>query len=318
MKTKSIICISAALIALTGCQNKETVVQEITEQNTAQSDTSIQTEATTSLTETTPIPEEYEYTDSDKLAAKWFSDYMTDSESFTDVTDYQYYARTLGLEKNYFLSADMWEIYYNSNININREIDCKDIYLIRIDPNKLMDIYAEKRNSSVEELCKSLSVTRDQLYYNWGYNPASIDYESKHKDKKITYSEKESDIFGAFNGENRADVMSTHMLEVSFEGDVTYKSEVSDRLKIKRRDMLYAYTENEYLYSSYSEDEKAAQFSVNGIGIRAVIPLTIPNAWNEAENDPNITPMINVSPYSYGCTDNDIVDIAGYLNKEDK
>ena len=80
---------------------------------------------------------------------------------------------------------------------------------------------------------------------------------------------------------------------------------------------MYAYTDNEYLYSAYSEDEKAAQFTVNGIGIRAVIPLTIPNAWNEAENDLNITPMINVSPYSYGCTNKDIIDFAG-LNEEER
>lgn len=316
MKTKSIFCVFAALSIFTGCQNSSTDMQESSEQNTLQSETSTLTESTI-LSEADSVSEEYEYTDSDRLVAKWFSEYMSDPESFTDVTDYQYYARTLGLGKDHFLSDDMWEVFYNADVNINREIDCKDIYLIRLDPNKLMDIYSENRNISVDELCKSLSVTHDQLYYNWGYNPASIDYESKHKDNKITYSNKEIDIFGAFNGENRADVMKTHMLEVSFDGDVTYKSDVSDRLKIKRRDALYAYTDNEYLYSAYSEDEKAAQFTVNGIGIRAVIPLTIPNAWNEAENDLNITPMINVSPYSYGCTNKDIIDFAG-LNEEER
>ena len=82
-------------------------------------------------------------------------------------------------------------MYYNPEINLNRDIDCKDVYLIRIDPNKLMDIYSARMGMSVDELCKGLAVTKEQLYYNWGFMPSSIDYETKHNNGEVTYSEKE-------------------------------------------------------------------------------------------------------------------------------
>lgn len=50
---------------------------------------------------------------------------MNDEDEFTDTKEYQYYARTLGLEKDAFLCADMWEVFYNPYININRDIDEK-------------------------------------------------------------------------------------------------------------------------------------------------------------------------------------------------
>lgn len=56
---------------------------------------------------------------------KWFSNSMNDEDEFTDTKEYQYYARTLGLEKEAFLCADMWEVFYNPDININRDIDEK-------------------------------------------------------------------------------------------------------------------------------------------------------------------------------------------------
>lgn len=307
MKIKLVACICCAALSLTACIGSNENVSE-------QSDLSSEAIQSTLAETETPV---YEFTESDKLAAKWFSEYITDPESFADITDYQYYARTLNLEKDYFLSSDLWQVYYNPEINLNRDIDCKDVYLIRIDPNKLMDIYSARMGMSVDELCKGLAVTKEQLYYNWGFMPSSIDYETKHNNGEVTYSEKESEIFGAFNGENRVNVMKTHLLEVSYDGDISYSSNVSDRLKIKRRDMLHAYSDDNYLYSSYSDNEKSAQITVNGIGIRAVIPLTIPNAWNNAETDQAITPMINVSPYAYGCTDADIIPITDYLNMED-
>ena len=101
--------------------------------------------------------------------SEWFSDSMTDEEEFSDTKEYQYYARTLGLEKDAFLSADMWEVFYSPDININREIDEKAYYLIRLDPKKLMDIYAENNNCTANDICGKMSLTADQLYYNWGY-----------------------------------------------------------------------------------------------------------------------------------------------------
>ncbi|MCM1059381.1 MAG: hypothetical protein NC452_03710 [Eubacterium sp.] len=52
-----------------------------------------------------------------ELAAvtEWFADSMTDSEAFPDKKDYQYYARAVGLDKDAFLSADMWEIFYSDS-----------------------------------------------------------------------------------------------------------------------------------------------------------------------------------------------------------
>ena len=114
--------------------------------------------------------------------AEWFSESMTDAEDFPDIKDYRYYARAVGLDKDALLTADMWEVFYNEEININREIDGKAIYLIRLDPYKLLEIYAANNNSTVERVCESLSLTSEQLYYNWGYTAASVNYTKNHKD----------------------------------------------------------------------------------------------------------------------------------------
>lgn len=239
--------------------------------------------------------------------AKWFSDSMTDEDEFPDTKEYQYYARTLGLEKDAFLSADMWEVFYNPDININRDIDEKAYYLIRLDPKKLIEIYGANNSCTTAEICKRLSLTADQIYYNFGYTAAAADYSDNHKDGKVTYSKQESDIFGADNGEDRKIVMSTHLLTVDIAdgNSVTYNTEVKE-LKIRQRDMLRSTTKETYNYSEYTDDEKNPAFSVNGIGIRRVLPLSIPNGFTDAA-DKDITVMINQSPFSYGCTDKDKV-----------
>lgn len=316
MKNKK-ICILAAIIMLTatGCQNKSPVSEDVTsllsegEIVTAESETTVVTEP--------PAPE-VEYSDSDKMAIDWFIEDLTDSETFSDITDYRYYARTLGLEKDYFLTPEMWEVFYSEEININKDIDNKEYYLIRLNPYKLLEVYAENNNTDVDKLCDKLSVSPAQLYYNWGYNPVSVDYGSKHEKNTATYSDDEQKIFGAYNGEKRNVVMNTHLLIVdNAAGVCTYQSAVTSRLSIRRRDKLKAFTELSPLYSAYTEAEKASAFSVNGIGIRTVIPLTLPNAWSEAiETDTSVTAMINTSPYSYGCTDEDIIDIMPYINEK--
>lgn len=237
--------------------------------------------------------------------SEWFSDSMTDEEEFSDTKEYQYYARTLGLEKDAFLSADMWEVFYSPDININRDIDEKAYYLIRLDPKKLIDIYAENNSCTANDICKKMSLTADQLYYNWGYTVSAADYADNHEDNKATYSQLESDIFGQHNGENRQTVMSTHFLVVDIaDGNaVTYLSEATG-LKIRQRDFLRSTTKENYNYSAYTAEEKEPAFSVNGIGIRRVLPLSIPNAF-EGAADSDITVMVNQSPFSYGCTDAD-------------
>ena len=182
----------------------------------------------------------------------------------------------------------------------------------------ILEIYAENNNISVDELCGKLAVKKEQLYYNWGYDPASVNYMPNHKDYKVTYSPEEEAIFGAYNSEARDVVMSTHLLTVSI-GKLyaDYSSKVTDNLSIYRRDMLSAYTESGQLYSDFTEEERSPAFKLNGIGIRCVIPLALPNAYRNAEytglGDENVTAMINVSPYSYGCTDEDKIDIVGIL-----
>lgn len=240
-----------------------------------------------------------------KAVSKWFSNSMTDEEEFPDTKEYQYYARTLGLEKDAFLSADMWEVFYNPDININREIDEKAYYLIRLDPKKLLEIYAENNGCTSEEICNRLSLTSDQIYYNFGYTVSAANYTKNHEDGKAAYSQLEAEIFGADNGEDRQIVMSTHFLTVDIaDGNtVTYSTEAKE-LKIRQRDILRSTTKETYNYSAYTDDERNPAFSVNGIGIRRVLPLSIPNAFKDA-SDADITVMINQSPFSYGCTIDD-------------
>lgn len=246
-----------------------------------------------------------------QAVSEWLNNELTDKEAFTDIKDYQYYARTLGLDKDAFLSPEMWEVYYNDGININREIDNSAIYLIRLNPEKLLEIYAANNTCSIEELCDSLSVTADQLYYNWGYTMSAVNYKSMHDNKNIAYSDKEISIFGRDNGENRVTVMSTHAIKLDTANGnaITYISDMKDYNTI-RRDLMHKSTDDSktYDYTAYTEEERSALFSVNGIGIRAIIPLNIPNAKSDAA-DTDITVMVNTSPYTYGCTDDDIIDI---------
>lgn len=316
MKSKKIIILAAAImLTATGCQYKAPSSGEVTS-SISEGETVAAESETTVVTEP-PVPE-VEYSESDKMAIDWFVEDMTDNETFSDMTDYQYYARTLGLEKDYFLNPEMWEVFYSESININKDIDDKEYYLIRLNPYKLLDVYAENNNTDVEKLCDKLSVSSAQLYYNWGYNPVSVDYGSKHEKNTAAYSDDEQKIFGAYNGEKRNVVMSTHLLVVdNAEGMCTYQSAMTSSLTIRRRDMLSTFTEISPLYSAYTEAERSPAFSVNGIGIRAVIPLTLKNAWSEAiEADTGMTTMINVSPYAYGCTDKDIIDIMPYIKEK--
>ena len=317
MKNKkiSILAVAAIMLTVTGCQHKSPVSEDVT--SVLSEGEPVVSESETTVVTEPPAPE-IEYSDSDKIAIDWFIEDMTDSETFSDMTDYQYYARSLGLDKDYFLNPEMWEVFYNDEININKDIDDKEYYLIRLNPYMLLDVFAENNNTDVEKLCDKLSVSPAQLYYNWGYNPVSVDYGSKHEKNTATYSDDEQKIFGAYNGEKRNIIMSTHLLIVdNAEGMCTYQSAVTSTLVIRRRDNLQAFTEITPLYSAYSEAEKSPAFSVNGIGIRTVIPLTLSNAWSEAaEADIGITAMINTSPYAYGCTDEDIIDIMPYINEQ--
>lgn len=302
-KAPKIAILAMSLLFLSGC-SKTSDDNDVT-LGASSSETAATEE--TAAEEITPL-------DSDIQIAEWFSEDFTDSESFTDMTDYQYYARALGLDKDYFLNPEMWEVYYNDEIvNRNREIDNTDIYLIRLNPTKLLEIYAQNNDCTVEELCAEMGVNEAQLYYNWGYNPASESYFSNHKDKEVTYSAKEQEIFGIYNGESRNTVMSTHMITVDHDEDeVVYSSELSETMEVYREDNLNITTDGK-LYSEFTDEEKSPAFKLNGIGIRAVIPLSIPcaylNAAEAAMGDENVTVMINVSPFAYGCTDEDKLNL---------
>lgn len=257
-------------------------------------------------TEDVNIPQEEK---EKKAIVKWFIENMTDEKEFTDVKDYQYYARAVGLEKDGLLYPDMWEIYYNEDININREIDEKAVYLIRLNPERLLEVYAANNNSTPEKICSELSVTPEQFYYNFGYTATAVDYAKNHKNNIASYSESESGIFGADNSENRKTVFSTHILTIDTgnKNTVKYSSEIPD-LEIRQRDLLRSTTKFSCDYSSYTDGEKSPAFYVNGIGIRRVLPLSVPNGYMSAA-DTDITVMFNQSPFSYGCTDDDKISL---------
>ena len=306
IKKKCLIAL-LSLLTLTACSTETSETGSETSSQTTEILSDISDDAVSETVVTEPI---WEPSVEDKEIALWLKNYLVVPEYFLDIEDYQYYARAIGQDKDYFLNPDMWEVFYNSDINRNRDINGLDIYLVRLNPNKLLEVYAENNNCTVDELCKKMSVSKEQFYYNWGYNPASIEYYENHKKNAVTYSVEEQKIFGIFNNEARDVVMSTHMIVYDHnEGTVPYYSELYDSLYVARRDCLGAYSEGN-LYSEFTDAEKNPAFKVNGIGIRAVIPITIPNAFTYAEGeDKEISVMINTSPFSYGCTDDDKLDL---------
>ena len=93
----------------------------------------------------------------------WFEKEIYDEDEFTDLIDYQYYARTIGLEKDGLLAPDMWEIYYSDTVNINKEIDGAAIYLIRLNPDKLVEIWLENNKTTVDKIYSELGTSRKHI-----------------------------------------------------------------------------------------------------------------------------------------------------------
>lgn len=308
-KIKYLICI-CCLLALTGCLKTSESGEETVTAPT--SDASIVSDAAETVV-TEPV---WQPSSEDQEIAMWLKNYMTNSEYFEDLDNYRYYARAIGKDKDYFLKPEMWEVFYNEDIiNRNRDINGLDIYLVRLNPYKLLETYAENNSCTVDELCKQLSVSKEQLYYNWGYNPASVDYYENHKNNNVSYSVEEQQIFGIYNNEARDAVMSTHMIVYDHnKGTVPYYSKLYDSMYIARRDNLKAYSKGN-LYSEFTDEERNPAYKVNGIGIRAIIPLSLPNAFLYAENaDKNVSVMINNSPFAYGCKDEDKLDLEAIYN----
>lgn len=312
MKKVRFIAAFCMILLMSGCKKSATDIKE-----TQGLDSNV---AISEISETTVTEPVWQPSADDQRVARFLRDEISDSEEFPDKENYQYYARAIGQDKDYFLNPEMWELFYNKDIiNRNRDINGLDIYLIRLNPYKLLDIYSENNNCTVDELCKKMSVSKEQLYYNWGYNPASVDYFKNHKDNTVTYSIPEQMIFGIFNDEQRDVVMKTHLIVYDHNEDtVTYQSEMYESHEIYRRDLLKNFSAEAKLYSEFSDDEKSAAFKLNGIGIRAVIPITFPNAFKKAMDtglgDENISVMINASPFSYGCTDSDKLDLDAIYN----
>lgn len=281
MKLKKIICLAmTAMVMLTGCVSAD---------------------------------EEAELTGEEKelnAVRLWFEKEIYDEDEFTDLIEYQYYARTIGLEKDGLLAPDMWEIYYSDIVNINKEIDGAAIYLIRLNPDKLIEIWARNNDTTADKIYSELGTSRDEFYHNFGYTANSIGYGKNHKDNKVTYPEKEERIFGADNGENRQAVFGTHLLKVNIAGryGVTYES-TNEVLEVKQRDLLKSITKPKtYNVTDFDVSERNPAFYVDNIGIKRLTVLNIPNGWTDAV-DTDVTIMFNMSPYSYGCTAEDIIDI---------
>lgn len=289
MKNRKLLALMTIPIMLTGCGKSKT--PELT-------------------------PEELEH----NALVDWIENSMTNEEKFTDLADYQHYARTIGLDKDGLVQPDMWEIFYNEDININKEIDGKAIYLIRLDPYKLMDIWAENNDLTAEILCEKIGTKPDELYFNFGYTSNSINYAKDHKSGKVSYADVENEIFGEDNGENRAVVFGTHFIYVDTANKykVTYASKDED-LAIRQRDILHATTAESHNYSEYQYEELHPSSWIAGVGIRRVLKLDIPNLWSksiEKETDLDASLMFNMSPYSYGCTPEDIIEL--YPETEDE
>ena len=282
MKYRSILALAAVPLIFTGCMQSNE--PELT-------------------------PEEQEH----NALVEWFETGMANEDKFPDLPDYRYYARTIGLDKDGLIQPDMWEIFYNENININREIDGKAIYLIRLDPNKLMEKWAENNESTPEEICAEIGTTPDELYYNFGYTSNSINYAKDHKSGKVSYSDVENEIFGPDNGEDRSIVFGTHFLYIDTSGKykVTYESE-NDDFSVRQRDILKATSEVSHNYSDYAHEEIYPGYFLENVGIRRVLKLDIPNLWSksvEKDIDTDASLMFNMSPYSYGCTKEDIINL---------
>jgi hypothetical protein len=175
-----------------------------------------------------------------------------------------------------------------------------------------MEIWAENNETSAEEICESLGTTPAELYYNFGYTSNSINYAKDHKSGKVSYSDIENEIFGADNGEDRAVVFGTHFLYVdTSKYKVTYESE-NDDFAVRQRDILKAESDVSHNYSDYTYDELHSAFFLDGVGIRRVLKLNIPNLWSksvEKEIDTDASLMFNMSPFSYGCTIDDLIDL---------
>ena len=88
MKNKkiSILAVAAIMLTATGCQYKAPASGDVTS-SLSEGETVVAESETTIVTE--PTAPEVEYSDSDKMAIDWFIEDMTDSETFSDVTDYQ-------------------------------------------------------------------------------------------------------------------------------------------------------------------------------------------------------------------------------------
>lgn len=282
MKYKSLLALLLVPFMLTGCmQSKE---PELT-------------------------PEELEH----NALVEWFETGIGNEDKFPDLPDYRYYARTIGLDKDGLIQPEMWEIFYNEDININKEIDGKAIYLIRLDPNKLMEIWAENNETTAEDICRQIGTTPEELYYNFGHTSNSINYAKDHKSGKVSYSDIENEIFGEDNGEDRSIVFGTHFLYIDTAGKykVTYESE-NDNFTVRQRDILKATSEVSHNYSDYTYDELHPGYFLDGVGIQRVLKLNIPNLWSksvEKDIDTDASLMFNMSPYSYGCIKEDIIEL---------
>ena len=150
MKKLVIAAITATMMLLMTACEKETKVTE---------ETSYSEEPVTEVSEAAWEPSKDE-----QRVARFLKVYFNDPEEFTDKENYQYYSRAIGKDKDFLLNPEMWEVFYNEDVvNRNRDINGLDIYFIRLNPYKLLEVYAENNNCTVNELCKNLSVNKEQV-----------------------------------------------------------------------------------------------------------------------------------------------------------
>ena len=184
-----------------------------------------------------------------------------------------------------------------------------------------MEIWAENNETTAEDLCRQIGTTPEELYYNFGHTSNSINYAKDHKSGKVSYSDIENEIFGEDNGEDRSIVFGTHFLYIDTSGKykVTYESE-NDNFTVRQRDILKATSDVSHNYSDYTYDELHPGYFLDDVGIRRVLKLNIPNLWSksvEKDIDTDASLMFNMSPYSYGCTKDDIIELYPEIDNEE-
>lgn len=249
------------------------------------------------------------------------------------IQELQIYSRNLGLGTDYFFNIDMWEVFYNKDYNKNSDITGKHEYVFRINPYKMLEVYAKNNNCSVDELCNEMGVTKEKMYYNWGLitrNVAESYKISATESNEILFAinlindlpdfKGEQKIFGSIESSSSLNVLNpilsaslgltVEKINIGFTvlpqrsiskiGKTTdIIVEIEDNTLSKIPLMIYAENERGYDASQFKYDSKEFKTLISEIE-------------NEIENDCYLLSyyMQSRSPFSFGYVPEDIINVS--------